>query len=109
MVKARVLQVRREPSQRSLSYLVNDKGLNPDNIIAFGRSLGTAVMTNLASREKVAGLIIQSPPMSALRILQRTRFSMTPDLLCNIDRVRQKIEKPRYLSSRSHQSHVRCW
>jgi len=41
-------------------YLISDKKTNPEKIIIFGRSLGGAVATDLASRVKAGGLILES-------------------------------------------------
>jgi len=46
-------------------YLISDKKTNPENIIIFGRSLGGAVATDLASRVKAGGLILESTFSSA--------------------------------------------
>ena len=46
-------------------YLISDKKVNPENIIIFGRSLGGAVATDLASRVKAGGLILESTFSSA--------------------------------------------
>lgn len=57
-----------EPSEEALyqsataawQYLVNNKKINPEKIIIFGRSLGGAVAVDLASRVKAGGLILES-------------------------------------------------
>ncbi|HWP43845.1 MAG TPA: alpha/beta hydrolase [Blastocatellia bacterium] len=41
-------------------YLTSDRGLSPDRIIIFGKSLGGVVAIDLASKVRPAGLIIQS-------------------------------------------------
>lgn len=41
-------------------YLTKDKKIKAENIIIFGRSLGGAVATDLASRVKAGGLILES-------------------------------------------------
>ncbi len=46
-------------------YLTKDKKINPEKIIIFGRSLGGAVATDLASRVKAGGLILESTFSSA--------------------------------------------
>ena len=58
------------------SYLVQAMHVQPSRIIAFGRSVGTGPATDLASRRHVAGLILQSPFLSAFRVM--TRVSVFP-------------------------------
>ena len=41
-------------------YLVDRKGISPDRIIPFGRSLGAAVATEIATKRNVRSLIIES-------------------------------------------------
>ncbi len=41
-------------------YLVNDRKVSPLNIVGYGESLGGAVIIDLASRQKLGGLIIES-------------------------------------------------
>jgi len=40
-------------------YLINKKNIKPEQIILYGESLGAAVIIDLASREKVGGLIAE--------------------------------------------------
>jgi uncharacterized protein len=68
-----------KPSERGLcsdantayEYLVSTKRLNPESIISFGQSLGTAVAANLAAHEKVGGLVLEAPLPSAPRVARR--------------------------------------
>ena len=46
-------------------YLVQDKKINPQNIIIFGRSLGGVVAVDLASQVEAGGLILESTFSSA--------------------------------------------
>jgi len=55
-------------AQGAWSYLVQEKGYSPANIIIFGRSLGGAVAAHLAMNVKPAALILESS------------FSSAPDL-----------------------------
>ncbi len=41
-------------------YLINEKGLTKDNIVLFGRSLGTAVAVEIATKREVRGMILES-------------------------------------------------
>ena len=47
------------------SYLINEKGFTANEVVIFGRSLGGVVATNLASKVKASGLILESTFTSA--------------------------------------------
>ena len=69
------------------AWLIDDKGLEPESIILFGRSLGAAVASQLAKRVPAAGLIVESaftsvPDLGAelywwlpVRLLARLEFN----------------------------------
>jgi fermentation-respiration switch protein FrsA (DUF1100 family) len=46
-------------------YLTNQRGVNPEHVIMFGHSLGSAVAIDLASRVPAAGLIVEGAFTSA--------------------------------------------
>ena len=50
-------------------YLTGKMGISPNNIIIFGRSLGTSVATHLASKRKPSALILISPPLSIRHVV----------------------------------------
>lgn len=69
-------------------YLVGTLRVPPGRIIAHGRSLGGAMAVHLASRESVAGLIIESTFLSAFRVV--TQVTITPwDKFPNVEKIRQ--------------------
>jgi fermentation-respiration switch protein FrsA (DUF1100 family) len=57
-------------------YLAIDLRTPPDRIIIFGRSVGTGPATYIAARRPAAGLILQSPFVSAFRVL--TQIPLLP-------------------------------
>lgn len=57
-------------------YLAMDLKTIPDRIIIFGRSVGSGPATYIAARRPAAGLILQSPFVSAFRVL--TRIPLLP-------------------------------
>jgi fermentation-respiration switch protein FrsA (DUF1100 family) len=70
------------------SYLVQTMHVQPTRIIVFGRSVGTGPATDLASRRDVAGLILQSPFLSAFRVM--TRVSVFPfDRFNNLRKIKK--------------------
>ncbi|EFO25370.1 hypothetical protein LOAG_03118 [Loa loa] len=52
-------------------YLIKEMRTQPNEVILIGFSMGTAVAIHLASREKVAGLVLIAPFTSLLRVLRR--------------------------------------
>src|SRR5438552_3124954 len=52
-------------------FLVETMHIQPNRIIAFGRSLGSGPAADLASRRPVAGLILESAFTSAFRVMTR--------------------------------------
>jgi len=52
-------------------FLAINLGTPPDRIIIFGRSVGTGPAVQLATRRPVAALALQSPFLSAFRVLTR--------------------------------------
>lgn len=64
----------------SWDYLLEKKDFNADQIIIFGRSLGGAVATQLASRVKPRGVILESSFSSARDMAQHT-FPLLSHLL----------------------------
>ncbi len=73
-------------------YLVEERGVEPDHIILFGRSLGAAVAARLATVHRAGGLILEScftsvPDMAAhlypllpVRLLSRLRYNVLDSL-----------------------------
>ncbi|MBL7131383.1 MAG: alpha/beta hydrolase [Candidatus Omnitrophica bacterium] len=46
-------------AQAAYNYLTKEKGISPDNIIAYGESLGSTVSIDLASKVKLKALILE--------------------------------------------------
>ena len=57
-------------------YLVSNLKIAPEHIIVFGRSVGSGPAVNLAARQPVGALILQSPFVSAFRVV--TRIPLLP-------------------------------
>lgn len=68
-------------------FLAIDLRTPPDKIIIFGRSVGTGPAVQLAARRPAAALVLQSPFLSAFRVL--TRVPLLPfDRFPNYKRIR---------------------
>ena len=46
--------------ESSINYLVNNENVKRDNIILWGRSMGGAIVADIASRDKFKGIILES-------------------------------------------------
>lgn len=75
------------------NHMVNVLKASPDRIIVFGRGLGTGPSVYLASKQKVAGLILVSPFLSIYRIILNFRWTLPGDMFPNIDRIKN-VECP---------------
>jgi hypothetical protein len=65
-----------EDEAAAYDFLAVDLKTAPDNIIIFGRSVGAGPAAYIAARRPSAGLILQSPFVSAFRVL--TRIPLLP-------------------------------
>lgn len=74
--------------QRAYDYIVNKLNYKPENIIIFGRSLGCAPSIDLAAKNKIGGLIIEAPFVSAYRVKTKFQFFYS-DKYPNIKKIPQ--------------------
>ncbi len=58
-------------------WLIDSKGVPPDKLFAFGESIGGAVAIDLASKQKIAGLIVESS-FTSLRQIAQHSFPIVP-------------------------------
>ncbi|CAB9504625.1 Protein ABHD17C [Seminavis robusta] len=73
-------------------WLLSEKNLVPEQIVLYGRSLGSGPSVYLANRTSrqgrpVAGLILHSPFTSVYRVVFDMGFTMLGDKFSNIDRI----------------------
>lgn len=68
-------------AEAALAYLHSRPDIDPEAIIFFGRSLGSAVAVNLATKHSCLGLILESPPTSLVGMMKRLFPSLPPDEL----------------------------
>lgn len=73
-------------AEAAWKFLVNEKGISPEKIILFGRSLGSAVAADLATRVQPGGVVLESGftslpdigakmyPWLPVRLLSRNRY-----------------------------------
>ncbi|CDR96047.1 Abhydrolase domain-containing protein [Babesia bigemina] len=91
-----------KPSERNLymdveaayDYLTQALGVDPNTVVAYGRSIGSGPAVHIALHRPVLGLILQSPVASVYRVrFHRLPFSMPGDIFRNIDKV-QNLNVP---------------
>jgi pimeloyl-ACP methyl ester carboxylesterase len=76
--------------EAAFRYLTEVRHIQPEQIVLYGRSLGSgpscylAKKTALAGRS-VGGVILQSPLLSAYRVAFNFRFTMAGDKFANVD------------------------
>jgi pimeloyl-ACP methyl ester carboxylesterase len=76
--------------EAAYKYLLEVKRLQPEEIVLYGRSLGSGPSCYLAQKtakegRSVAGVILQSPLLSAFRVAFNFRFTMVWDKFPNVD------------------------
>ena len=77
-------------------YLTENLNISSDNIILYGRSIGSGPSCWLAEKYDVAGLILHAGLMSGLRVVFNLRWTLPFDKFPNIDRMKN-IECPTYI------------
>jgi len=82
-----------EAIEASFEHLQKHEGFQSQQIVLFGRSLGTGPTCHMASttEARIKGVILQSPLMSAIRVVKNTPFSLMPDVFCNIDKMHRIV------------------
>jgi fermentation-respiration switch protein FrsA (DUF1100 family) len=70
-------------------YLVNDVGTPCHLIYVLGQSIGSVPSTDLASRNEIGGLILQSALKSGLSMIHDIQSTYWFDVFKNIEKVRQ--------------------
>lgn len=61
-------------AQAAHDYLTGQRGIAPEQIVAYGQSLGTAVAADLAVHRKVGAVILEAPFPSARALARRVYF-----------------------------------
>jgi len=77
-----------EDVNAAYEYLIHTLKVPPDRIISMGQSLGAAIALDLATRKPVAGVILESPFLSAYRV-----YTQIPILLFDVFNNLPKIKK----------------
>jgi len=73
--------------EAAYKYIRDVIGTPWQQIVPYGRSIGTAPSVHLATISAVRGVILQSPMLSILRIPFHLRFTLPGDVFSNIDKI----------------------
>lgn len=93
--------------EAAYNYLTNQMHIAPNRVIAHGRSLGGAAAIDLASRQLVAGLILESTFVSGSRIF--SRFPVYPfDVFRNADKL-QRVKCPVLVMHGQNDKQISFW
>lgn len=77
-------------------YLTENLNISPDNIILYGRSIGSGPSCYLAEKYDVAGVILHAGVLSIFRVLFNLRWTLPFDNFPNVDRIKN-IDCPVYI------------
>lgn len=102
-----------EDIDAAYKYLTETLNQSSQNIIFYGRSLGSGPSCYLAEKLckegiEIGGLILQSALLSVYRVAFNFRFSFPGDMFCNIDRI-GNITCPILLIHGTHDDIVPFW
>jgi fermentation-respiration switch protein FrsA (DUF1100 family) len=82
--------------QAIYDYLITDEKMKPEQIIAYGHSLGAAIATDLAYNNTVGALVLESPFTTAFRV--KTVYSIVPfDKFASVDKI-ENIHAPVFIA-----------
>ncbi len=91
----------------AFDYLTNTLHVPADKVIVYGRSLGAAMAIDVASKNDVAGLVVESAFVSAFRVL--TRVPIFPfDKFRNMEKIR-KVRCPVLVIHGDKDSVISLW
>jgi len=77
-------------------HLTEDCKIPANKVIVMGRSLGSGPTVELASKNPVRAVILQSPLLSAVRVVMKSPFTLPFDLFANVDKI-AKIKAPVFI------------
>jgi len=94
--------------EAAFKYLRDIMKVPWEQIVLFGRSIGTGPSCHLATRTAVRGMVLQSPMVSIYRIPIQFRFTLPGDLFTNVDKVSDMCT-PVFIIHGTRDAIVPCW
>mmetsp|Transcript_73220 Transcript_73220/g.136828 ORF Transcript_73220/g.136828 Transcript_73220/m.136828 type:complete len:261 (-) Transcript_73220:85-867(-) len=94
--------------EAAFRYLRDSLRIPWQQIIPYGRSIGTAPSVWLAMRTPVRGLVLQSPMLSIYRIPFEFRFTLPGDIFTNVSRI-DKVRCPVFIIHGTRDEIVPVW
>eukprot|EP00918_Siedleckia_nematoides_P008379 GHVU01018170.1.p1 GENE.GHVU01018170.1~~GHVU01018170.1.p1 ORF type:complete len:258 (+),score=21.25 GHVU01018170.1:591-1364(+) len=88
-------------AEAAYEYVTKRQKIPGEQIVLYGRSLGSAVCVNLAMTHKVRGLILQSPLLSIHRVGVNLRYTLWGDMFCSVDKI-DKVTCPVFIVHGTH-------
>ena len=90
-------------AQAGYDYLINRGDINPEQIILYGESLGSAVIIDLACREKVGGVIVEGA-FSSGRDMGKILYpyipkNILPDIFNSLEKIKRITAPKLFLHS----------
>jgi len=79
--------------EAAYDFLTKESGVPPNKIVAFGRSLGSGPTVHIAARNPIGGVVLQSPLLSAVRVVLNTWTTLWFDIFANVDII-SKVKCP---------------
>jgi len=94
--------------EAAFKYLRDIIGVPWDEVVLYGRSLGSGPSIHLASRTAVRAMVLQSPLLSIFRIAFQSRFTLPGDMFANVDKIGQ-VKCPVYVVHGTKDEIVPFW
>merc|ERR1712113_709908 len=77
--------------EAAFKYLRDIIGMPWQEVVLYGRSIGTGPSIHLATKTAVRAMVLQSPLLSVNRIAMNSRITLAGDMFPNIDRIGQVV------------------
>jgi len=82
--------------EAAFKYLRDIIGVPWEQVILYGRSIGSGPSVHLATKTAVRAMVLQSPLLSIYRVALHTRVTLPGDMFPNVDRI-GKVNCPVYI------------
>lgn len=99
--------------EAAYDHLIEARNMTTNQIILYGRSLGSGPSCHLARKlskvgKSLGGIILQSPLMSAYRVALNFRFTLPGDMFANIDKI-SEVKCPVFIIHGTRDEIVPFW